>query len=100
MDRLPKPAPFPVGTRLRYVGTLRTFRDAAGKQPIFGPGMEGVVERVTDGRRGTLRDISDPDIDDEPIYDTTRDGYSVVTINNFGRTIRHDNVTDWVRVEG
>jgi hypothetical protein len=99
MDREPKPAPYAVGTRLRYVGTLEAFRDPAGTDRIFGPGMEGEVSEVRPGRRGTMRDISDPEIDDEPIYDTTRDGYSVVYINSFGRAIYPGESNEWEKVE-
>lgn len=98
MDRLPRPAPFPIGTRVRYKGDLKLYASTDPASMTFGPGMEGVVDDVRPGRRGTLRDISDPEVDDEPIYDTTRDGYSVVTINNFGRAIYPDS-EDWEEVK-
>lgn len=77
MDRLPESAPFPVGARLVYRGTSRTFADAECRVPLLAPGMGGVVTETRPGRRGTMRDLTN-EFDDEPVYDTTTDGWSVV----------------------
>lgn len=77
MDRLPKKPPFPVGARLIYNGTCRTFADPEGRVPLLAPGMGGVVTENHPGRQGTLRDITE-EYEDEPVYDTTTDGWSVV----------------------
>ena len=75
MDRKPKAAPFSVGARLRYVGTLRM--STVDGRPICEPGLVAVVVDTRPGRQGTGRMI-DLDDGDEPVRDTTRDGYSVV----------------------
>lgn len=80
MDRRPLPAPFPVGARVEYVGTMTWYKDQAATIVLFGPGMVGMVVAVRPGRRGTLRDLSEPD-DMEPVLDTTRDAYSVVVFH-------------------
>jgi hypothetical protein len=96
MDRLPLPPPFAVGTRLRYVGTYRSFADADGKVPLQWPGMETTVTRIRPGRRGTLRQLPVEDGDEAPLYDTTRDGYSVwEQSNGHGRIISHEGKHEW-----
>ena len=85
MDRIPKPAPYPMGARLRYTGKTSWYADPEGKRPIQVPGMEAVVIETRPGRRGTLRDLTD-EYDDEPVYDTTTDGWSIVRLES-GREI-------------
>lgn len=108
MDREPKDAPFPVGTRLRYVGTRESYsinrRIVDGKVveerlPIIHPGYEVTIARVTKGHRGTLRQLSDYDgpmyFEDsgESILDVTEDSCSVYDSPGGGRLIRWDG--DW-----
>lgn len=95
MDREPRPAPFPVGTRLRYIGDLKLNRSEDPASMTFGAGVEGTVSEVRPGRRGTLRDISDPEVDSEPIIDTTRDGYSVVALEGTYNRAVYPNDPDW-----
>jgi|GEM_PF-4362077 len=76
MDRDPLPPPFPVGTVLRYVGTMRSYRDSEGRVPLFGPGMEGTVVEVRSGWRGTEVVLA-VDEDGEEIVDQTHNGWSV-----------------------
>lgn len=101
MDRAPKQAPFPVGTRLRYLGTMRVWADAEMRQPLRWPGMEVTVTETRPGRRGTLRQFYDEDgpMEDDngdPIRDTTRDGYSVwVQANGHGLIIWPDAAHEW-----
>lgn len=83
-DRIPKPAPFPVGTRLRYTGTRISYSERKGVRiPITEPGLEVVVIETRPGRQGTLRQCRDEEgpmyysDTGEPILDTTRDGYSI-----------------------
>ena len=87
MDRIPQPAPFAIGARVRYTGDLRLYHQPTDTTPFFAAGSIGSVVRVSAGRRGTLRHLRDEDgymYDDggEPIRDTTRDGYSVVDFGN------------------
>ncbi len=96
MDREPLPPPFAIGTRLRYIGTYRSFADAEGKVPMQWPGMEVTVTQAKPGRRGTLRQLPEEDGDTEPLYDTTRDGRSVwVQANGHGRIIWPANANEW-----
>jgi len=86
-DRLPQPAPFVVGQRVRYAGDLRLYHAPTDPAPFFASGSVGVVTRVSQGRRGTGRQLrEDGDLcffdDGEPMLDTTRDGYSVVDFGN------------------
>jgi hypothetical protein len=87
MDRKPKPAPFPVGTKLRYIGG--SSGDPCVRSWVeVGDVLE--VVRTRPGRQGTLRWI-DLDDGDEPFQDTTRDGYSVVEPKpGFGRIVQPD----------
>lgn len=88
MDRAPNKAPFPLGARLRYRGTLRMSRPDG--TPVLYPGIEAVVIDTRPGRRGTLRWI-DLDDGEGPIQDTTRDGWSVVEPSaGFRRIARPD----------
>lgn len=117
MDRLPKPAPFKVGTRLRYKGTTETYtydiRDGWENKkviPLCVPGMEVVVAEARPGRRGTLIHMRDSDgpmfWDDtgEPILDETSDGYSVYFVEAYqsgkkqGRCIHRDGAKEWEKL--
>jgi hypothetical protein len=104
MDRAPKPAPFPVGTQLRYVGTHRVHSITASGElvPLMEPGLVVTVAEVKPGRRGTLRALRDEDgpmyYEDtgDPILDETRDGYSVYrNAVGSGRIIWPDAVAEW-----
>ena len=106
--RAPEPAPFAVGTKLRYIGK-HIIHTAFGGSPgtmILGPGLEVVIDRVVAGRRGTgepLRDEDGPMVDDdgEPYIDKTKDGYSVYSITDAtirkrsGRCIHADSAHEW-----
>jgi len=101
MDRPPRPAPYPVGTRVRYTGILTLYRSAEDKTPIFTTGMEFTVSEIRPGRRGTLRQLTEDDGSPafwedtgEPILDETRDGWSVVEVGGFRRRIPVDS-PDW-----
>jgi hypothetical protein len=101
----PKPAPFPVGTRLRYRGDRRISSAVDGVTvTILAPGIEMTVSSTREGRQGTgrqLRDEDGPMYDDdgEPICDTSRDGYSVVHPDGhderFGRAIDPETARQW-----
>jgi hypothetical protein len=117
MDRAPKPAPFAVGTRLKYVGKHESYTyDINPKTrekrevPLQVPGMIVTVNEVRPGRRGTLRHCREHDgslmyWDDtgEPILDETDDGYSVYFVEAWqngskqGRCIHADaeSVAEW-----
>jgi hypothetical protein len=116
VDREPKPAPFAVGTRLRYIGKHESYtydidpKTRAKKEvPLQVPGMIVTVAEVRTGRRGTLRHLSDENgpmyYDDtgEPILDDTDNGYSVYFVEAWqngrkqGRCIHPDavSVTEW-----
>lgn len=99
--RPPRPAPFPVGARIRYVGATRSSylqRDDVKE-----------IVRVRPGRRGTGRRLHDEDgpmfYDDtgEPILDTTKDAYSVWTYTDDtgreqGRIVWPEHAGAWERV--
>jgi hypothetical protein len=97
MDKTPTPAPFPIGARVLYTGTLRLFHQPTDRTPFFECGCVGRVVRNSAGRQGTLRHLRDEDgpmYDDagEPIVDTTRHGYSVVDFGNgWTRAVRADD---------
>ncbi len=110
MDRKPKPAPFPVGARLRCVdekhNTFVVDNLTGSKALIYGPGLEVVIEEVKYGRQGTLRHLCDEDgpmyYDDtgEPILDHTEDWCSVYYVlgndgQKHGRLIRPENKGNW-----
>jgi hypothetical protein len=104
-DRKPKPPPFSVGTRLRYVGTDRAgVVDADGNAvPYKELGLEVTVKRTKPGRQGTLRQIPGEWDNDEPPLDTTTDGYSVYEVEvpgrePFGRIIWPDSAHEWERL--
>lgn len=93
MDRTPLPPPFPVGTKLRYLGANRSWSDLEQKEPIQWPGMVVEIIRVKQGRQGDLHVI---EIDDygEEVLDETRDGYSVWGVEN-GFIIWPDRAHEW-----
>jgi len=96
MDRKPLSPPFPVGTRLRYLGTLQSWADPECRVKLQWPGMETVVTETKPGRRGTGRLVAVDEYDGEEIRDTTRDGYSVWTqVNGHGRIIWPENAHEW-----
>jgi hypothetical protein len=103
----PKPPPFPIGARVRYIGTRRI---GVGDNPqsvtwVLFPGATGSIVRTNPGRRGTGRPLFDEDgpmyweDDGEPILDDTKDGYSVWVSDhdprtqNSGRCIDPDPLT-------
>lgn len=109
----PKPPPFPVGTRLRYIGTRRI---GVGSSPdtctwVLFPGAVGTITKVNPGRRGTGRPCYDADgpmvweDTGEPILDDTRDGYSVWVgdtdprTEHSGRCIDPDGLDEWERCD-
>jgi hypothetical protein len=102
----PKPAPFPVGTRLRYRGKLDMSQGPTGgeQRRICYPGIEVEVYAEKYGWRGTGRVIDHDDETGEPYYDETHDFVSVYRIGpdvpglpltTYGRCIGHDSVQDW-----
>jgi hypothetical protein len=114
----PLPPPFPVGARVRYLGTRHVrvalrpsakLEDADAWIDIIAPGIEVVIEAVHDGRRGTgrhLRDEDGPMYDDEgtPYLDETRHGYSVYRggpagNRSHGRCIDASKASDWERID-
>src|SRR5260370_34528017 len=111
-DREPKPAPFPVGMRLRYVGKKESHTyhiDPESRErklvPLCVPGLEVTIAEVRPGRRGTLRHCQDEngpmywDDTGEPILDETDDGYSVYYVEAWqngkkqGRCIHPDRAS-------
>jgi hypothetical protein len=115
MDRKPKPAPFKVGTQLRYIGGTRSWTydiNPTTKEkkevPIQVPGMIVEVAEIRKGRRGTLVHLRDEtgepmyyEDTGEPILDDTDDGYSVYYVEAYqhgkkqGRCIHPENVAEW-----
>lgn len=117
MDRPPKPAPFKVGTRLRYCGKTESYtydiRNGYENKvvvPLCVPGMEVVIAEVRPGRRGTMIHMRDSDgpmyYDDsgDPILDETKDGYSVYYVEAYqsgkkqGRCIHRESANEWEKV--
>lgn len=101
MDRPPLPAPYAVGTRLRYVGAGRWFADAEGKEPLLIAGLEVEIVATEDGWQGSLQEIiCEPDDqgDDEGKYplDVTRDGWSTwLDRRGNRRSISASNAAEW-----
>lgn len=114
MDRPVKRAPFPVGTRLRYIGTHRSYTYDINPEtyerkevPLCLPGMIVTVDSIMRGHRGTLVHLCDEDgpmyYEDtgEPILDTTSDEVSVYHIDAWqqgtrqGRCIHHESRKEW-----
>jgi len=99
--RAPKPAPFPVGTKVRYVGTRKSGwvgRDGVS-HPILYPGVVHEIVRVKPGRRGTGLVIA-TDEDGDEIIDRTQDAYSVWTYTDDsgreqGRVIWPADAHEW-----
>lgn len=120
MDRLPKKPPFPIGTRLRYIGPDRGGAYGCMKchakdgehhwVKTSEPGMEIVIVEYRLGRQGTLRHCRDDDgpmyweDTGKPILDETRDGYCLYQISclecgskQYGPIIDHENKKNWER---
>lgn len=115
MKELPAPPPYPVGTRVRYVGERRLWRARVPHpRPLdshpedwceFGPGFETTIVDVVPGHRGTgahLRDDDGPMYDDdgEPILDETSHGRSVYEVDTgIGKVLRlcilHESAHEW-----
>jgi hypothetical protein len=98
MDRIPRKAPYSVGTKLRYLGQAHSYYlDDEGNQiPIQKHGMEVVVAEVKPGYRGTLRQLDWDELEGEPVLDHTRDGYSVYVLpNGHGRIIWPKDAAEW-----
>lgn len=99
----PKAPPFPVGTRVRYLGTREAYFPLPdGKNDvIIKNGLVVVITNIRKGRQGTGKILGYHD-DGDPIYDYTVDGYSVyqTEILKHGRIIWPDNADEWEIVEG
>jgi hypothetical protein len=115
MDRKPKPAPFKVGTKLRFIGTTHSWTYDINPEtrekkevPLQVPGMVVTVAEVRPGRQGTLCHCREYDgalmyWDDtgEPILDETKDGYNVYYVEAYqsgkkqGRCIDRENKKEW-----
>jgi hypothetical protein len=107
--RKPKAPPFKVGTKLRYLGTMRitTGRRHGPPVDIIAPGIIVTIDKVVEGTQGTGRQLRDSDgpmfyeDDGEPILDHTRDGYSIYSVfeadghRHSGRCISHDKKREW-----
>lgn len=108
--RDPKPAPFPVGTRLRYIGGREVWvSDPGTGQPVVAlvrPGLEVVVDGTMNGWRGTgriLRGEGGMLLDDytgDPILDETEDAVSIYHVvdpsgKHHGRLIRDEGKQEW-----
>lgn len=101
-DRIPKPAPFKVGTRVRYLGHDRAWADAEMTKVLMEHGMVFTITETKPGRRGTLTQLRDEDgwmfYEDtgEPMLDETRDAYSIYQQSNgHGRIIWPDAADQW-----
>ncbi len=92
----PKPAPFPVGTRLKYVGKSDVSYGATGGEMVrvVYPGIEVTIDRCAYGKQGTGR-VIDEDDDGSPIYDETRDFVSIYHVGIAGRCIDHEDACEW-----
>lgn len=95
MDRVPLPAPFPVGARVRFIGTDCVWTERNGERiPIVEPGMVVEIVRASDGRRGTLA-LEYIDDDGEEIRDRTLDGCSVYEVPGVGGRIIWPSLAQW-----
>lgn len=74
--RSPLPVPFPVGTRLAYIGERCEYADPEGRVILLGPDTVADIVEVREGHRGT-GEVYDHDEDGAPLYDQTVDGASV-----------------------
>lgn len=92
----PKPAPFPIGARVRYLGKREAWRESVNggpeRQMLIFPGMEVTIVDANPGRRGTGRCLDEAD----EIYDETRDGHSVYqNADGARRVIHNDSAHEW-----
>jgi hypothetical protein len=95
----PRPAPYPVGTQVRYTGTTKitTIKDGV-EVVVQEPGLVATVTKVRPGWRGTGRLLSVDDEDGYECYDETHDAWSVVeVVPGHGRCIDPDS-EDWEEV--
>lgn len=110
LTRDPLPPPFALGTRLRYLGTrhVRANHNGGPMVDVIAPGIEVTIVEVNRGRPGTGQHLKDEDgpmfYDDaqtEPIFDETKDGYSVYRVDvpgmerGPGRAIHVDTKHEW-----
>lgn len=119
MSRQPNPAPFSIGTIVRYCGKTRSFtydiNPKTGERrevPLCIPGMEVTIAEVRPGRVGTLRPLMDengPMVDEEtgePMRDETTDAYNVYYVEALqtrklqARIIWPENADQWEIVSG
>lgn len=94
--RTPRPGPFIVDTRVRYLGhrlvTKESFNGAPPVRLIY-HGMEVVVTERTSGRQGSGRWVEFGD--GERVQDCTVDGVSVYLIEGVRRAITVETAADW-----
>jgi len=102
----PKSAPFPVGTRLRYLGTsdVSTGPTRGEKRRIIYPGIEVTISECAYGHRGTGREIDTDEETGETLYDETKDFVSIYHVgprapgskfNYYGRCIDRESAHEW-----
>src|SRR5688572_15590854 len=101
MDRPPKPAPFPKGAVVRYVGEREEWIDMEDGRRAWlrKKGLEVEIVMTRPGHQGTLDPIEGFENDPEPPVDRTVDGASLyVPVYGHGRFIRPDDARDWTLV--
>lgn len=103
LDREPAPAPFAVGTRVRYVGPSRP-EGYTMRSPPLERGATFTVKRTHDGLRGDLSYALDvrgrmlwwDDAHRVPVLNVTTDGFSVVLHSpSRAHLIRVDDLAVW-----
>jgi hypothetical protein len=100
---MPKPAPFPVGTRVRYLGTHDVSSGPTGGEMrrIIYPGIEVTISKCAYGRKGTGRPVCEDDETGETLYDETKDFVSVYSVGpdvpgmHYGRCIGREDAHEW-----
>lgn len=103
--RDPLPPPFPIGTRVRYVGNrlVTSGLDSADCYVLLGPGMEAEIIECVAGSRGTGL-VEYVDEDGEEIVDATRDGRSIYVVFNGDKYVRRaiypENAREWCVLKG
>jgi hypothetical protein len=106
MDRKPLPPPFPILSRVRYVGTRRMsiLLPDGGEILLLEPGMEVEITSTHPGRQGTMMpQPGDWDADFQP-YDYTEDGHSIYRLDiaetgeRYGRIIWPKDAGEWEKV--
>lgn len=96
MDRKPHSPPFPIGSKLVYIGASLRWADPEGRRPLLARNMRGTVVRIGRGYQGSLAVIDTDDETGEHVLERTQDGWSTILLESgYEMAVSRDRMNEW-----